>query len=301
MTSQEIEVWALQIIDRVEKNQPIEDSRVELKADWANKDPHKTARQIAGHANAAMGDNILWLLGLDETRGAIGLDNDVESSNWHSSIKKHFQEVAPTPLKSINIPYQNKTIYAILFETNRAPYLITNPKGGKIEYEVPWRELNSIRTARRHDLLKILVPKSKLPNIEILGIRPRNVKHPKADTFSCRFNLYITPQEGNPVVFPLHKCSTHYKYNEDQNWYAGEISYSPPDNQNTGFVDYTEPTEITVSNPGKVEIVVFYQRKNVDAWNPLNLQLKIDLYAAHQEHLITLDQSIDCRSIDKYD
>ena len=41
-----------------------EDARVELKADWI--DESKMARRLAGHANAANGEHVLWLFGVDE-------------------------------------------------------------------------------------------------------------------------------------------------------------------------------------------------------------------------------------------
>ena len=69
MRNHEIEAWALGIIDRVIQKQPIEDDRVELKAEWP--DALKAARRIAGHANAARGEPILWLIGVDEKAGAI--------------------------------------------------------------------------------------------------------------------------------------------------------------------------------------------------------------------------------------
>jgi hypothetical protein len=46
----------------------IEDDRVELKADWP--DAEKAARRVAGHANASGGGSVLWIIGLDEQRGA---------------------------------------------------------------------------------------------------------------------------------------------------------------------------------------------------------------------------------------
>jgi hypothetical protein len=61
----EIEAWVLRVVDQVKKGQPNEDRRVELKAEWIEP-PEKAARQIAGHANAARGSNILWIIGLDE-------------------------------------------------------------------------------------------------------------------------------------------------------------------------------------------------------------------------------------------
>ena len=63
MRRHEIEDWALRIIEQVESGQPNEDYRVELKAQWP--DTREAARRIAGHANAAHGEPILWLIGVD--------------------------------------------------------------------------------------------------------------------------------------------------------------------------------------------------------------------------------------------
>jgi hypothetical protein len=59
----EIEAWALKIVDAVKRNAPHEDSRVECKAEWIA--PSAAARRIAAHGNAAGGEPILWLIGLD--------------------------------------------------------------------------------------------------------------------------------------------------------------------------------------------------------------------------------------------
>lgn len=68
MRSAEIERWALEIARRVENQQPVEDSRVELKRAWPTNYAN-AARRIAGHANAARGEAVLWLIGIDETGG----------------------------------------------------------------------------------------------------------------------------------------------------------------------------------------------------------------------------------------
>ena len=60
----EVGTWAIGIADRLKQGHPIEDARVELKTTWP--DPKAAARQIAGHANAAQGEPILWLIGINE-------------------------------------------------------------------------------------------------------------------------------------------------------------------------------------------------------------------------------------------
>lgn len=64
MTNQELEIWTLDIISALIKDQPIEDSRIGLKSEWP--EPSKAAHHLAAHANAARGTPILWLVGIDE-------------------------------------------------------------------------------------------------------------------------------------------------------------------------------------------------------------------------------------------
>ena len=73
MKKQDIEFKVLDIIDRLEKGQPIEDDTVELKAEWP-KDHFRAARRIAAHANSARGEPLLWLIGIDEKAGVVGAD-----------------------------------------------------------------------------------------------------------------------------------------------------------------------------------------------------------------------------------
>ena len=75
-----IESWALRVLERVGNRQSVEDSKVELKAKWP--DPVKAARRIAGHANAARGESILWLIGADEKQGVI------TGANYQGSVKE---------------------------------------------------------------------------------------------------------------------------------------------------------------------------------------------------------------------
>jgi hypothetical protein len=66
---EQVEAWVLPIVDRVRERRSIEDDRVELKADWP--DIEKAARRVAGHANAAGGGSVLWIIGIDERRGVV--------------------------------------------------------------------------------------------------------------------------------------------------------------------------------------------------------------------------------------
>jgi len=86
-TRAQIEARALEAYDLVSSGARREDSGVELKADWPT--PDKAARRIAGHANAARGEDILWIVGLDEARGVCPFAPE-ELANWWSQVRAVF-------------------------------------------------------------------------------------------------------------------------------------------------------------------------------------------------------------------
>ena len=75
----EIESWALRVLKDIAEKRRVEDATVELKAEWL--EPVKAARRLGGHANAARGANILWLIGVDETKPGTLRNPGAASSN----------------------------------------------------------------------------------------------------------------------------------------------------------------------------------------------------------------------------
>jgi hypothetical protein len=137
----DIEHRILQIVDQIRKKAPVEDDRIELKAEWI--DPIKAARRIAAHANSSYGEYILWVMGLNENKGAVGVEKE-EFSNWWATVKSQFEGLAPT-VQMVNVPTEGITLVGLLFDTTRSPFVVKNPafgqpNSGSIEYEVPWRE-----------------------------------------------------------------------------------------------------------------------------------------------------------------
>lgn len=184
MKNNQIESWALRIIEKVEAGQPVEDSRVELKAEWPT-DHAKAARRIAGHANAARGEWILWLIGVDEHQGVKGAEAE-EPTAWLGQIGKQFEGLVPRYF-DLNVPTKNgQTVVAIVFETSRAPYVVKNPSFGKqggegVALEVPWREGTKVRTATRSDLLLLLTEENLLS--ALLGELEWNLAVSQANQF----------------------------------------------------------------------------------------------------------------------
>ena len=215
MKKQEIEFRVLDIIERLEKGQPIEDDMVELKTEWPA-DHFKAARRIAAHANSARGEPIMWLIGIDEKNGVVGADFE-ELSIWYAKIKSKFDQGLAPNLISLAVPYNGKTVVALVFETERSPFVIRIPATwGPVTNEVPWREANSTRSARRSDLIKILYPIQKQPSIELLD---GSIELQKAITgmgqgayqWNLNMMLYFITYSSETMVFPFHRCEVLWR------------------------------------------------------------------------------------------
>ncbi len=166
MTSQELEVWTRKIVDTVLSGQVTEDSQIEFKSEWI--EPDRAARRLAAHANAAGGSPILWIIGVDEIGCSLTDPAPIERSNWITGIGSLFDGYPPTLLRDVNLIIQEKSVVALYFETEHgAPYVVKHATGGSYpERVVPWREGTRTRAARRHELLRILVPKRSLADLK---------------------------------------------------------------------------------------------------------------------------------------
>lgn len=217
MRASEIESWALKVLDSLKRGEPLEDIRVELKTTFG--EPTKIARRLAGHANAARGEEVLWLFGVDEKVGVKGVVFQ-EFAAWWSKVSSHFESLAPEVVE-INVPYEGATVVALLVLTDRVPFVVKNPsfglnRGESVEYEVPWREMTSVRSAKRSDLLRLLVPLQKLPSVEVIsatligqGQGTGGGDYQRIIPGQCEWDLwldlYFTPSGPKSIVFPAHK------------------------------------------------------------------------------------------------
>ncbi|QDG49319.1 hypothetical protein FIV42_00780 [Persicimonas caeni] len=209
----DVEAWARRVIDMVLEGNRVEDSRVELKAHFPGDHPHipeddhvfKHARQLAGHANAARGAELLWLFGLDDEAHCITDVATDKREHWYQRISSKFESLVPELLECLTIDHADGVVVAFYFGTERAPYLVNNPKGGRIDFEVPWREDNTTRTARRRDLVSVLVPVQRLPDAEML-LAAASVGRPKDRLVFCLdAQIYLEPLGEGQIVFPFHR------------------------------------------------------------------------------------------------
>lgn len=216
MKKQEIEFKVLDIIERLEKGQPIEDDMIELKAEWP-RDHFRAARRIAAHANAARGEPIMWLIGIDEKKGVVGADFE-ELSIWFAKVRSRFDQLLAPNLISLSVPYDGKTVVALVFETERSPFVIRIPdSSGIITHEVPWREANSTRSARRSDLIKLLYPTQKKPGLEIIDGKIElqraiaGVAQNAAYQWTLSMKIYVVTFSSATLVIPFHRCEILFR------------------------------------------------------------------------------------------
>ena len=298
MTPSALEGWVLRVADQVARGDHAEDSRVELKREWPK--PKAAARLIAGHANAARGATILWIIGLDEITGVHGAPAE-ELADWYSSVKQSFEGVAPT-LYDLNVVVGDKTLVALLFDTDRAPYVVKNPAygspgGGSVEREVPWREGRSTLSARREHLLRMLVPTAELPEIEVLSCKlsARSEQRPGApdvEKWYVHGTLYLSPR-GSEVVIPFHRARLTVAQGVDRRiepW--ASFRMFPPGRfalSGTKISSHTDSatvsatsSEVIIAGPGKVifEAQALSPFSQISAGTSLEVRLALNIVGA---------------------
>jgi hypothetical protein len=210
---EEIEAWARQVIASTESGAHFEDGLVELKSDWPASD-FEAARQLAAQANAVAGNPILWLIGVKQGKGVVGI-SPRDLAQWWPQVRRHFDKSAPRLLADRILEYSGARAVALMFDPSEPPYVIVYPPGdsaGKkaISREVPWREGTAMRSADREDLLRILAPVGLVPEIRIItGLmnilqaqeKVAGAATPNKLTWYLRTRIFVQPRSTQPVVF----------------------------------------------------------------------------------------------------
>jgi hypothetical protein len=257
-----IETRVLNLIERVKAGGPQEDTITELKSEFPEE--KDGARLIAAHANAAHGEPLLWVIGLCQQRGVVPFC-EVDLAKWWPAVRAEFDQQAPE-IERLNVLHADGPVVALVISTDRAPYVIKNPAygsqgGGPISFEVPYREGETTRTARRSDLLKILTPYSALPKVELLGASLGLTANTKLEqgrhwyTLEARADLYLEPLDDRRLVIPLHRCFAHCEVPLGSSPVLKSLmaAYVSSRTIDTETISMTA-TEIIVTGPGLLEV-----------------------------------------------
>jgi hypothetical protein len=234
MLSQHIEGRVLDLVERVVDGARIEDFRVECKAVWP--EAAKAARQVAGHANAARGEPILWIVGLGEDAHQVTGASDIELADWWAQVTAIMDEGITPGLTPLVVPVgAGRSVVALYMTTERAPYLVKRQdQQGPFEREVPWRDGNRTRSAYRRELLRLLLaavapPEGTVVNLELRAVpRPavaanaayRTPAQPEHIELSLWGLVFFGPPGGPPggptVVLPAHLMTGQIEVAGDQ-------------------------------------------------------------------------------------
>ena len=210
MQTYEVEVLAANVLRRVEAGaQAEDDAHVELKRDWPT-NYAEVARRIAGHANAAGGAEIIWLIGVDEKARTVPGAGAVDAASWFDQVAAHFESRWTPQLRTVVVPWRDVAVVALVFATEGRPYLV---KRGEW-LEVPWRGSTQTRSARRHELLQILAPTVRASHVETLSGRMSLTISPSdiaPFVFAVSLEIYVTPIDERMVVFPFHRMRGSFR------------------------------------------------------------------------------------------
>lgn len=207
----DFELMVDRAIERALKRQSVEDMHVELKREWISE--FDFARHLAGLCNAAIGAPVTVVIGVDEKAGELLDAAPVEMADWWAKVRKQFDGEAPLPLHHRNLERAGTQLVAMQFSSELAPYVVKNPNGGQFSLEVPWRENNSTRSARRENLLRILAPWVRAPTIELLtaSLDYKSTAENGGRRYACRWILetdfFITQPQDQQSVFAAHRTA----------------------------------------------------------------------------------------------
>jgi hypothetical protein len=252
MRARDVEVWARRVLQIIAHGSPFEDAHVELKRELVPGE--KCARRLAGHANAANGEMILWLFGVDQAKGIVGLQT-TEHANWHSELTAKFDTHVPDCV-SVVVDWDGKSVLAMAFETGLAPYVVFNAtrassEDGPAEREVPIRTATRTQSASRDQLMRLLLPVAILPSIEVFraSLTPQAMNQTQR-LWEFFFEGLILPGSRETVVLPVQKCPSTFDVAgifERQD--ALQVTIAPGADQH-GPAFYATLKELVATRPG---------------------------------------------------
>ncbi len=214
------------------------------------------ARQLAAHANAARGRDLLWLIGVSPQLAASPGADPALAESWISGLRPFFDGLMPRIL-AVDVPLPAaatlpnrrrrprgpRLAVALHIETARAPFVF---RASATRMETPWLDLpdaasNSrpLRSATRADLIRLLTPRLDLPAFELLEAQLTFYKNPHPTAYSrttfrwsLDASLYVVPNATGShgparVVLPLHGCRGAVEIGDGFRSEAAEFNVTP--------------------------------------------------------------------------
>jgi hypothetical protein len=203
VNKQQLEALVLSAVDRIRSGRKTEDSLIECKREWPEA---SKARQLAGHANSARGEEIVWIIGVDENTGEITSPAMQDLATWWPQIASRFDDQVTPELFALNVQVdEHASVTALNFTTDRAPYVVKTGSGDdRVEREVPFRDGTRTRSAYRHELLRLLYPAAVPPPANVLYATLNGFSHPSSTSFHLNAAIFFEQHVDQTVMLPYH-------------------------------------------------------------------------------------------------
>jgi hypothetical protein len=273
MRAIDLEAKVITAVDQLRAGQHVEHDLIECKRSWPQE---QKARQLAGSLNRAGGDPVVYIIGIDEKTGRVHDVSDTDILDWWSQITPQFDHTPPELVRhlSVQLGEDGEHVVAVAVASDRAPYVVKTGKGNQ-NFEVPMREGTGTRSARRDELLRLLIPTVMVPQAvvleaglfveyypEVLRVHPVNGnKMSEQDEAVHSFGslrLYVEHNGKDPVTFPAHGMRGQLLV--DGKSLALKVRQSRESTSIRGSTDLTAivPTRdgVTLSRPGGVTVDV---------------------------------------------
>jgi hypothetical protein len=309
MRAIDLETKVITAVDQIRAGKSVEHDFIECKRDWPKENK---ARQLAASLNRAGGDPVIYIIGIDEKTGEVFDVLSTEVSDWWGQITPKFDQTPPEIVRHVSVPVGDagEQVMAVAFASDRAPYMVKtglpNPS-----LEVPMREGTSTRTARRDELLRLLIPTVTVPRAVVLeagltiedsGVAPVTLNsgpNPKRDLYSFgSVRIYVEHNGRDLVSFPAHGMS-------------GRVSVSGHSfplrvrqtTEGTSLAGSRDPLAVranydgvTVNGPGAVSVDVELLEFDSDdvLWFEMgeSVQIELELDVLHSVRPLTVDVAL---------
>ncbi len=302
---QQLEARVLGLIDLVLEGGRIEDDLVECKGQWPDPQKRPSVRQLAGAANKARGEPILWIIGLDEDAHTLTEVRSVDVAEWWSAMSSRFDPPAPELEHHIGVPVgEGKSVTALRFLTDRSPYVIlSGGEDGRLEREVPIRDGTRTRSARRDELLRLLIPAVAPPAAQLLSasltmIYSRGGEGTEGYTtldLMARVFLEQPAMSAGVVMLPDHQMHGRIDYGSRS--FRWELQNIMAETEVTTFGVDRRPDGVVVTGPGTLivgggEKIGDGDHRSMSA-EPSGVHLHLSFGVAGIDRRIRLDAELD--------
>ncbi|MCI9870574.1 hypothetical protein [Arthrobacter humicola] len=210
MRAIDLEARVITAVDQIRAGQLVEHDFVECKRNWPQ---DNKARQLAGSLNRAGGDPVVYIIGIDEKSGEVFDVSGTDVLDWWEQIKPKFDQTPPEMVRHIPVPVggNGAHVVAVAFASDRAPYVVKTGSANP-SLEVPMREGTGTRSARRDELLRLLIPVVRLPQVVVLEAIIYSEYYPptsnagSTEELSCsgQIRIYIEHNGQDLVTLPAH-------------------------------------------------------------------------------------------------